>query len=272
MDIMMPETNIPCLPYRSEKEILFPYGRLIGSYCYPEIRQALKDGGKINKIFWAIEYKNGCDPFSGYVNTCYRNRMESSTQFDDKFWKMMMNSLYGKFAARDELLTISRDVENVITSASSNSNVIWSAYVTSYARLVLLDYLRTAKDVYYCDTDSVFTPGEMKTSKILGALKLEGVYSRAEFLGNKVYVTDDSYRARIPRKKPGSDKDPAKDFIRMGRCIFRRPARLRESRRSFAIANVWYKAEKEFKAVYTKRKICKSGETKPLTLAQYVIE
>jgi len=138
--------------------------------------------------------------------------------------------------------------------------------------LVLLDYLRAAKEVYYCDTDSVFTPNEMNTSKELGALKLEGVYKRCQFLGNKVYVVDDTYRARgVPRKKPGGDLDPAKDFIQTGRCIFRRPARLRESRRSFAVANVWYEAERNFKAVYTKRKILTNGKTFPLTLAQYSI-
>jgi hypothetical protein len=272
VDIEIPENNIPCLPYRSEKEILFPYGRIIGAYCYPEIRQALKDGAKINRIGWAIEYGKSCDPFSGYVDTCYGNRLQGKDDLTKTFWKFMMNSLYGKFAARDELLTLSRDEEFIITSASSNSNVIWSAYVTSYARLILLNYLREAGTVYYCDTDSVFTDHELSTGKQLGELKLEGVYSRAEFFGNKVYVTDDKYRARgIPRKKADSDKDAAKDFIRTGRCVFRRPARLRESRRSFAIANVWYRAEKQFKAVYTKRKVLTSGKTKPLTLSQYVI-
>jgi len=272
IDIEIPKTNIPCLPYRSEKEILFPYGRIFGSYCYPEIRKALEDGGRINKIFWAIEYSKSCDPFYGYVETCYKNRLAASDQLTGTFWKFMMNSLYGKFASKDELLTLSKDREYVITSASSNSNVIWSAYVTSYARLVLLDYLRAAKEVYYCDTDSVFTPNEMNTSKELGALKLEGVYKRCQFLGNKVYVVDDTYRARgVPRKKPGGDLDPAKDFIQTGRCIFRRPARLRESRRSFAVANVWYEAERNFKAVYTKRKILTNGKTFPLTLAQYSI-
>jgi hypothetical protein len=184
----------------------------------------------------------------------------------------MTNSLYGKFASKDKLLTISKDREFVIKSASRFSNVIWSAYVTAYARLVLLDYLRKAGEVYYCDTDSVFTPNKMETSTALGAMKLEGVYKRSEFFGNKVYVVDDTYRAKgVPRKRKDSENDPAKDFIRTGRCIFRRPARLRESRRSFLHANVWYEAEKQFKAVYTKRKILTNGNTFPLTLAQYSI-
>jgi hypothetical protein len=275
IDIEIPYHNIPCLPFRSNKEILFPYGKMKGVYCYPEIRQAIIDGGKVLKVHWAIEYDRGITPFTGYVDTCYQNRLESKTELDEKFWKLMMNSLYGKFGSKDSLLTLTGDREFIITTASRFSNVIWSAYVTCYARLVLLEKLRKAdfhSDVYYTDTDSIFTSQVLKTSKELGALKLEGVYKRAEFFGNKVYVTDDVYRARgIPRKKEGLKDDPAKDFIRTGRCIFRRPARLRESRRSFAMANVWYQAEKKFKTVYTKRKIFKNGETNPLTLSSYKI-
>lgn len=272
IDIEIPFHNIPALPYRSEKEIMFPYGKISGAYCYPEIRQALNDGAKINRINWAIEYAQSVNPFSGYVETCYGNRLKSKNDLDKTFWKLMMNSLYGKFASNDKLLTISKDREYTITSASRFSNVIWSAYVTAYARLVLLKYLREAGTVYYCDTDSVFTPNPMKVSKELGALKLEGVYKRCEFFGNKVYVVDDTYRARgVPRKRKDSENDPARDFIRTGRCIFRRPARLRESRRSFAQANVWYNTEKQFKATYTKRKILTNGNTRPLTLLQYGI-
>jgi hypothetical protein len=272
IDIKIPFSDIPPLPYRSEKEIMFPYGKISGAYCYPEIRQALAEGAKIQRINWAIEYDRGINPFDKYVETCYANRLASKNDLDKTFWKLMMNSLYGKFASKDSLLTISKDREFTIKSASRFSNVIWSAYVTTYARLVLLKYLRDAGTVFYCDTDSIFTPNEMKTSKMLGAVKLEGVYKKCEFLGNKVYVVDDTYRARgVPRKRKDSADDPAKDFIRTGRCIFRRPARLRESRRSFAQANVWYQTEKHFKALYTKRKILTNGKTSPLTLVNYHI-
>lgn len=270
VDIDLPYHDIPCLPYRSDKEILFPYGLITGAYPYPEIRKALQDGAKISRVHWAIEYEHGVDAFSKYIDTCYKNRMASSNKAENTFWKMMMNSLYGKFGSKDSLLTISNDREFTITSASRFSNVIWAAYVTSYARLTLLEHLRKASVVYYTDTDSIFTPDTLDTSKTLGDLKLEGVYSRAEFFGNKVYVTDDRYRARgIPKRKADSQYDPAKEFILTGRCIFRRPARLRESRRSFARANVWYEAEKSFNARYTKRKILKNGGTLPLTLSQY---
>ena len=273
IDMEIPFHDIPALPYRSEKEIMFPYGKVSGAYCYPEIRQALMDGAKIQRVNWAIEYDRSVEPFTSYVDTCYANRLQSKNDLDRTFWKLMTNSLYGKFASNDRLLTISKDREFIVKSASRFSNVIWSAYVTTYARLVLLKYLRKVSCVFYCDTDSVFTPDQLETSTDLGAMKLEGVYSRSEFFGNKVYVVDDTYRARgVPRKRKDSENDPAKDFIRTGRCIFRRPVRLRESRRSFAQANVWYETEKHFKAKYTKRKVLTNGKTKPLTLTEYDIE
>ena len=272
VEIEIPYHNIPCLPYRSDKEILFPYGRISGVYCYPEIRQALKDGAVIRKINWSIEYDRGLSPFKPYVDTCYGNRLKAETDLEKTFWKLMMNSLYGKFGSKDSLLTISKDREFTLKSPSRFSNVIWAAYVTTYARLVLLEKLRHAKTVYYTDTDSIFTPDILPVSKELGGLKLEGVYKKAEFFGNKVYVIDETYRARgIPRKRKDSSDDPAKDFIRTGRCIFRRPARLRESRRASVEANVWYEAEKTFNASYTKRKILTNGETLPLTLDNYMI-
>jgi hypothetical protein len=268
--IDIPKTKFPCLPYRSDKEILFPIGKIEGVYCYPEIRQALKDGGKISNIEWAIESNKGLRPFESYINYCYGNRLKATNKIDGDFWKMMMNSLYGKFGAKDEMLTISKDKEFILTSASRWSNVIWAAYVTTYARLELLNHLRTADIVYYTDTDSIFTPNIIPVSKELGDLKQEGVYSQAEFFGNKVYVVDEKYKARgVPRKKDGDENDPAKDFIRSGRCIFRRPARLRESRRTSNQANVWYHAEKHFKARYTKRIIRKNGDTFPLTIEHH---
>jgi hypothetical protein len=263
------KTNYPALPYRSDKEILFPIGKVTGVYCYPEILQVLKDGGKLLHTHWSVETEKSVKPFSGYVDYCYDNRLKST--HDLTFWKLMMNSLYGKFGAKDEMLTISKDKERIITSSSRWSNVIWAAYVTCYARLTLLQYLRQAEVVYYTDTDSVFTPNEMPVSKELGKLKLEGIYKRSEFFGNKVYVVDDVYRAKgVPRKKKNSEDDPAKDFIRTGRCIFRRPARLRESRRSTNQANVWYEAEKQFRAIYTKRKISTDGSTFPLTVSKHL--
>src|SRR4030043_568510 len=48
IEIDLPYRDKPGLPYRSEKEILFPYGKMSGVYCYPEIRQAIIDGGKIS--------------------------------------------------------------------------------------------------------------------------------------------------------------------------------------------------------------------------------
>ncbi len=279
--IDMPYLPIPCLPVRSEIEILFPYGRLSGAWTYPEIRQALEDGGKILGIDWAYEFPSVVSPFKKYVRLCWENRRKSERgSLENIWWKLAGNSLYGKFGQGDTITLIHRNREFDTGKPSQWSNVIWSAYITSYARLELLAWLRRAKDVYYCDTDSVFTPDSFPVDDgILGALKREGCYGKAQFFGNKVYVCDEKYKARGVSNKCRLGRKckvcvscsiPAKDFIRTGRAVYRRPARFRESRRSFARANAWYDVEKTFRAEYTKRIVRPDGSTEPWNYPDYL--
>lgn len=155
------------------------------------------------------------------------------------------------------------------TKPGPAANVIWAAYVTCLARLRLLDELRGCSDVYYTDTDSLFTPDVRPVSAALGALKLEGTYAEMECFGNKMYAFENEGGEMIHKAK-GVPKAAAKDFIRLGRATFRKPARLRESRRSFATANRWYSITKERSAIYTKRQLLPEGRTAPWRWDQYL--
>lgn len=263
------ETNITCLPVREDDEIVFPYGGVYGTWPYVEIRQLLEDGGQVLHCKKAIEFWDTERPFPEYVDFCYQKRLESTTDLDRVFWKLMLNSLYGKFAQSRGLTTIyfdkqqKRVAEKTIDSQSKVSNVIWSAYVTAYGRVKLLSYLRECSEVYYTDTDSIFTPDVLSVSNELGSLKEEGRYKKAEFLGNKLYVVDGLAKAK------GVPRGSAMDFIRTGRAIYRRPARFRESLRTFARANVWYSVEKKLEKRYTKRKSLDNGMTRAWDYSEY---
>lgn len=277
--VQIPNNRICCLPVRYENEILFPYGSVEGVWTYPEIRKLLELGGKIEPTD-AVEFRETEKPFDEFIDFCYSNRLKAASELDKVFWKLMMNSLYGKFGQSRGITTIYFDrkkrqvSEREISSESKTSNVIWSAYVTSYARLRLLDYLRGTENVYYTDTDSLFTPGDLDTSTKLGELKLEGTYSRCEFKGNKIYVVDGRAKAKGVRayetNNCGNVYSPASDFVRTGRATFRRPARFREARKTFAKLNVWYRTEKRMNSVYTKRKILRDGSTEAWNYPQYV--
>ena len=260
----VPYHDLCPLPYRGKEEVVFPYGTLQGCWTYPEIRQALTDGGRIRKLHKAIEFRQRCSPFAAFVDFCYRQRLEATNTLDNKFWKLLMNSAYGKFAQKDGLFMIYNDKELNLDTQASHANVIWSAYVTAYARVKLLSALRSCSEVYYTDTDSVFTADRLQTTSGLGDLKLEGIHSHCEFHGNKLYILDGEAKAK------GVKRNVADDFIRTGRAVFRRPARFRESRRSFAEANVWYEVEKKLEAQFTKRRILPgSPHTIPWRLEDY---
>lgn len=281
-------TRYPCLPMRSPmNELVYPYGTLHGTWAYPEIRQAVLDGARIHSVHEAIEYQPATvSPFATYVDECYEKRSQAKKgSLDDVYWKLMMNSLYGKFAQNDGLEVISNDRMRTLSTSAGHANVIWSAYVTSMARVHLLTKgLRKTTDCYYTDTDSLFTPNILPTGPALGELKEEGVYMFVEFLGNKLYTfTSDGPHGSCKKEGPHNHvkakgvpgegtKQPeaARDFIRNGRCIFRKPIRLKESRSRAGTPNSWEYVEKVRDDFYTKRKVFRDGRTEPWLWPEYL--
>lgn len=272
--IHYPKQNIPSLPVRCD-EIIFPYGNLYGSWCYPEIRQAVADGAKLVKCKQAIEFDDVENPFDGYVNFCYGKRLEADNEIDKSFWKLMLNSLYGKFGAHNEITVIYNDEEKTLSGESKQANVIWAAYTTCYARLRLLEFLRSCSISYYTDTDSLFTPDELPVSADLGELKLEGCYEKTWFKGNKIYyVKGEKFTGDGPIRvdqatTKGVPRKLARDFFQNGKATYRKPNRFRESRKRNLIPNVWSEITKENKKEYTKRKILADGNTEPWNISEY---
>lgn len=289
--ITVPETRYPPLPVRGGDELVYPYGTLQGVWAYPELRAALDRGCRILKVDAAIEYdalRRG-QPFSKYIDFCYAQRRAATHALDSVFWKLMMNSLYGKFGQGEGLIVIAQDKEMTFGSAARQANVIWAAYVTSHARVRLLEFLESTTACYYTDTDSLFTPDVLPVSGELGKLKWEGTASQAQFYGNKLYLLWDydiecaqckgtgkvdgtnctkcKARGRMLKdevvKAKGVPPDAAGDFIRTGRAVYRKPIRYRESRHSFLAGNVWGVTEKERDDLYTKRRIFGNGTSWP---------
>lgn len=260
---ILPQNQYPCLPVRSKDGLLYPYGYLTGTWTYAEIRQAIHDGFKIHEVMRAVQFPYRCNPFRRYVDYGWQKRFESTTMLDNKFWKLMLNSLYGKFGQNSDLIMIYQDRDIIRKARAAHANVIWSAYVTSYARLELLSRLRSCSRVYYTDTDSIFTPDTLDTSSTIGSLKKEGTYSLCEFVGKKLYTLDGEAKAK------GVPKGAQNDFIRTGKAVYLSPARYRESRHNFKRANVWYEIHKHLLAESMKRKILPDGSTEPWRLDEY---
>lgn len=260
--VYIPPTNIPGLPVRAG-ELIFPFGSVYGTWPYPELRQLLKDGGRVVRCKEAVEFKEVEQPFNGYIDYCYKKRLEAETTLDKTFWKLMLNSLYGKFGQSGGMEIIYDDKDRILEGKAKHANVVWSAYVTSYARLRMLDYLRGLRSIFYTDTDSLFTFDALESSTELGGLKKEGVYKEVEFKGSKLYCLDDQVKAKgVPRKMAG-------DFFRTGKAIYKKPMRFKESRRRHLQPNVWSEVEKVNRKEYSKRKIVANGMTEPWDFAEY---
>jgi hypothetical protein len=231
-------------------------------------------------------------PFKEFVEHCYTQRLQATHELDRVYWKLMMNSLYGKFGQKEGMSMIYKDLLIRRSKPAAHANVLWAAYVTSHARVHLLRELRRCSHVYYTDTDSLFTPDTLPTGKGLGELKQEGVYRLIEFLGNKLYLVMEPAMERAYQegrgwvcptchldgkegicrhaKAKGVPREAASDFLHTGRAIFRRPARYREARKSWgANANTWYDIEKIRDEMYTKRKILTNGHTEPWEWKEY---
>lgn len=118
--------------------------------------------------------------------------------------KLMLNSLYGKFATNPDVTPkipeFEDDTLHLVIGDEEMKDPVYTAmgvFITSYAR----EYtIRTAQKCYdriiYCDTDSIHLDGadvpdaikDIVDQKKLGMWKNEGVYKRGKYLRAKTYI------------------------------------------------------------------------------------
>lgn len=93
------QTDRPIYPMRTDKVTIYPVGNFCTTLAGPELQQAVDSGEVVAWSSWA-EYE--LRPlFSSYVSTLWSMRKEyadSGQQLYANLCKLMLNSLYGKFA------------------------------------------------------------------------------------------------------------------------------------------------------------------------------
>lgn len=219
-DVFVPEQTIPPLPSKMGK-LVFVTGYISGTWTYPELAYAVENCGvKILKFHEQIHFKKTHKVFHNFIGTFYKIKEQGKAQGKDalaNFAKLILNTAYGWTVLRRDDKTGLRDISMIdkwkdderflyaneemgyfeimekVTAESIQVQV--GAYVTSYARLVLLDALRVQAQqgtVYYCDTDSIVCdtqfPPEMVDKYQLGKWDCEGELTSGIFLQPKVYV------------------------------------------------------------------------------------
>lgn len=218
---------IPFLPYRGKSKLLFPLGEWEGWYAHCELRKAISLGYKVRFIKTYYYTKNWL-PFQDYVKSLYslRKTMQLNNDPMQLVVKILMNSLYGKFAQRleqENIIHVNRLKKSDLINASyqvidgtdyvfikkkfgkfipSFINPILSIYVTAYGRIKLYDGFLNAglPNVYYCDTDSIFTSSELETGFELGDLCLENFIKEGVIIKPKLYKIFDGQKYEYKAK------------------------------------------------------------------------
>lgn len=204
--------------------------------------QAAKDTGTIEKVkvLESITF-NGHVNFRDYIQHFYQMRLQCQQRKDDAgslFAKLLMNSLYGKFASNPEnyrhYMIVPMDVIGGLSSQGWEFagelgswglaeaplteeerryyNVATGASVTGYVRAKLWRAICSSGGVLYCDTDSmaVVSPGaDVVFGDALGSWKLEGHFDRAGIAGKKLYIM---------RGAPGWWKDKDGRTVQAAQC------------------------------------------------------
>lgn len=188
-----------------------------------ELKEAIRNGFKIT-VRGADMYE-GKTIFKSFVEHFYNERLKNknSNIALATFYKNVLNSIYGKFGQRQfnksELFDSVNHFYNkypmdtvsfvdmveigdkLLISFSSNNNefkgigtlVRFSSYIAALTRCKLSQAMRDVghENVYYCDTDSIFTTKELSNNFIdnneLGKWKLENEIMEASFLAPKSY-------------------------------------------------------------------------------------
>jgi hypothetical protein len=207
-------------------------------------------------------------------------------------WKLLMNSLYGKFGTGGtvQVLVDPKKVDyskltgseffigplllvDKPTDHPAYANVLWAAWTTAAARIVLHKGIRKVArnegEPIYCDTDSIVVfagkAGALRQGTKLGQWKLEASPIEFEAKGPKLY----QYRTKTGQvfKAKGCPQERAEQILATGITEFRKPLRLREASARNMQPNVWVRAKKSLKSVYDKRIIHPDGRTSPLVFS-----
>lgn len=292
------EVKEPIFPYLINGKQCYPVGEGEFALSTPEIKYAL-DKGYIKSCSVLYIYEEEYI-FTDYVDFFY-NLKEKSKRDGNDAWtymsKQFLNSLYGKFGQRShswEKINLVRPygfyVEKNFASSPEkvqdirvigerveieqlqgewyNSFPAIAAHVSAYARMYLWFLIQKVglENVYYCDTDSIFT-NEQGYNKVqdyidkfeLGKLKIEGRANYFDIRSSKDYTF-----GKITRIK-GINKNAKKISKNIYKCErwWHFEGRLRKGDIESYITETYIK---HLKRVYDKGTISEIGQVIPFNL------
>ncbi|MCW7072256.1 MAG: hypothetical protein OCU12_08050 [Methanophagales archaeon] len=298
--VEVPYQHVPPLPYRENNKLIFPYGRLTGTWCSPELEYAVKECGcKIVKVGKWMAYDDQTTDLKSYMERWYNERLKwrkSGNKAMETLSKYFLNSLTGKFGehVRDDQVVNIEDLDMTKEELDQLGKVeyfenqygvflhlkaqefdstdhtfpVIIAFITSYARIHLHKAIRTVgNDVVYCDTDSV----HVLSRSVKRFEDNNWISDRKEDLG----AWSNEGRHIFPYYRPKFYGNRLKG-INLNRATlveetdehkvytFEKPNKFRESIRRGLTVNKWEMHEKMVSKEDTKRSWNPDGTSKPL--------
>ena len=167
-------TRFPSMPVLcDDRGLVFPLrGRaFVGA---PEIATALNMGASIVvRNGWIVPWASDVRPFEEFVGDTQQRRGKEKGSFEDRVWKEVGNSLYGKLAqgighktAFDTRSGTTRPLE-----PSPLTNPLLAAFITSLIRASLAEYLAAVpsdRTVLSATTDGFLTNASMDSAENVG--------------------------------------------------------------------------------------------------------
>jgi len=252
VDIDIPESYYPLLPYRAGGKLLFPWGKWRGWYPGPELIECIKLYGESSvKIIRHIEYVMA-PHLRDYSLEIYEEKKQGNPAA-----KLLLNALYGRFAMQEdrqrlvqwpgpevwerktkknEIVTVNQEL-GIYGLDEKSKSFCWPAvfaFITSRARVQLHRALMASKGrAVYCDTDSVIVEGgplDIEVGDGLGQWKIESTKDKEgntvllagvpfEAIAPKMYRVGPMYKHKGFRSPEGAD--PAELFATMEQQQYR---------------------------------------------------
>lgn len=302
-EIDTPKVHIPALGIVHKKKYIFPTGTYEAFISTPEVLYLRSLGYKVHVTHGHV-FSNAGKIFEEFVDTLYEIREKSKKDsVDNTIAKLLLNSCYGRFGLnhRKEQLVFDEGQtglkfvggEEIILNVDGKnfrlmtkgveietfSNVAIASYVTAYARIHMHRQLEACgDDIYYTDTDSLFTTRELPTGRGLGELKLEYECGSACFLLPKTYVAE-GVEGKVSKKivMKGFDKKKISgftydDFLQCLQGDLKRLRVVQEPKfatfktavRMGKLVTMTKASHRQIRSQYDKRIVLKDWSTKPI--------
>jgi hypothetical protein len=209
--LAIPFDYICPLPFNSGCGLrIFPCGRFRGVFSTVELSRLRPQS--ILKVHDGLLFGATDNVLAEYARHWFLQKKNAGNEVDYLIAKLMLNSLIGKFAQRRDLEKVTEfsvgtkeafprsNLDLGKSKTFSRSPLVMpaiTAWITALGRCRMLDLIGTGDDVFYFDTDSLFTTREMQTGTEAGELKLVGKIRSAAFANVRTYAVEYANGERV---------------------------------------------------------------------------